>query len=60
MGSLKQINIKYRTYYFYNDIIEIQTFDSNMLKLDKNSYKNLDIYNIVTVKKVVLVMILTV
>ena len=60
MRSLKQINIKYRTYYFYNDIIEIQTFDSNMLKLDKNSYKNLDIYNIVTVKKVVLVMILTV
>ena len=60
MRSLKQVNIKYRTYYFYNDIIEIQTFDSNMLKLDKNSYKNLDIYNIVTVKKVVLVMILTV
>ena len=60
MRSLKQINIKYRTYYFYNDIIEIQTFDSNMLKLDKNSYENLDIYNIVTVKKVVLVMILTV
>ena len=60
MRSLKQINIKYRTYYFYNDIIEIQTFDSNMLKLDKNSYENLDIYNIVTVKKVVLIMILTV
>ena len=60
MRSLKQVNIKYRTYYFYNDIIEIQTFDSNMLKLDKNSYKNLDIYNIVTVKRVVLVMILTV
>ena len=53
MGSLKQINIKNRTYYFYNDIIDIGTFDSNMLKLDKKSYKNLDIYNIgyVTVKK---------
>ena len=45
--------IKNRTYYFYNDIIDIETFDSNMLKLEKKSYKNYDIYNIgyVTVKK---------
>ena len=52
MKSIKQINIKNRTYYFYNDIIDIKTFDSNMLKLDKKSYKNLDIYSIgyVTVK----------
>ena len=27
-------------------IIDIKTFDSNMLKLDKKTYKNLDIYNI--------------
>ena len=54
MGTIKQINIKNRTYYFYNDIIDIETFDSNMLKLDKKSYKNLDIYNIgyVTIKKI--------
>ena len=54
MGSIKQINIKNRTYYFYNDIIDIETFDSNNLKLDKKSYKNLDIYNIgyVTIKKI--------
>ena len=45
MGTIKQINIKNRTYYFYNDIIDIETFDSNMLKLNKKSYKNLDIYN---------------
>ena len=53
MGSIKQINIKNRTYYFYNDIIDIETFDSNNLKLDKKSYKDLDIYNIghVTIKK---------
>ena len=62
MGSLKEINIKNRTDYFYNGIINIETFDSNMLKLDKKTYKNLDIYNIgyVTVKKMVLVMILIV
>ena len=54
MESTKQINIKNQTYYFYNDIIDIETFDSNMLKLDKKSYKNLDIYNIgyVTIKKI--------
>ena len=54
MRSTKQISIKYQTYYFYNDIIDITTFDSNNLKLDKKSYKNLDIYNIgcVTVKKI--------
>ena len=46
MGSIKQINIKSRTYYFYNDIIDTETFDSNMLKLDKKSYKDLDVCNI--------------
>ena len=32
MGSIKEINIKNRTYYFHNDIIDIKTFDSNNLK----------------------------
>ena len=54
MGSKKEINIKSRTYYFYNDIIDIKTFDSNNLKIDKKTYKNLDIFNIgyVTIKKI--------
>ena len=54
MGSIKEINIKNRTYYFYNDIIDIEIFDSNNLKLDKKLYKDLDIYNIgyVTNKKI--------
>ena len=54
MGSIKQINIKNRNYYFYNDIIDIKTFDSNNLRLDKKSYKDRDIYNIgyVTIKKI--------
>ena len=37
METIKQINIKNGTYYFYNDIIDIKTFDSNMLKLDKKN-----------------------
>ena len=54
MGSTKEINIKNLTYYSYNDIIDIETFDLNNLKLDKKSYKDLVIYNIgyVTIKKV--------
>ena len=54
MVSIKEINIKNRTYYFYNDIIDIEMFDSNNLKLDKKTHKNLDIYNIgyVTIKKI--------
>ena len=38
MGLVKQIDIKTRTYYFYNDIIGIKKFDSNLLKIDKKSY----------------------
>ena len=54
METTKQINIKNQTYYFYNDITDIKTFDLNMLKLDKKTFKNLDIYNIgyVTIKKI--------
>ena len=52
MWSIKEINIKERTYYLYNDIINLKTFDSRNLKLDKKTYKDLDIYNIryVTIK----------
>ena len=51
MGSIKEVNIKNPTHYFYNDIIDIETFDK---KLDKKSYKDHDIYNIgyVTIKKI--------
>ena len=30
MGEVKQIDIKNQTYYFYNDIIDIENFDSNL------------------------------
>ena len=47
------MNIKNRTYYFYNDLINIKDFDSKLLKLDKKSYMNIDIYYIgyITKKK---------
>ena len=46
MRAIKQIDIENRTYYFYNDIIELENFDSSLLKIDKKSYKDIDIYNI--------------
>ena len=54
MGTIKQIDIKNRTYYFYNDMIDIKTFDSDLLKIDKKSYKDIGIYNIgyITIKKI--------
>ena len=54
MGTTKQINIKNRTYYFCNDIIDLDNFDARLLKIDKKSYKDIDIYNIgyITKKKI--------
>ena len=54
MGEVKQINVKNQTYYFYNDIINLKDFDPNLLKIDKKSYKNIDIYYIgyITIKKI--------
>ena len=57
MGEVKQMNIKNRTYYFYNDIIDIKNFNARSLKLDKKSYKDIGIYNIgyITIKKIMIV-----
>ena len=54
MGKIRQINIKNRTYYFYNDQIDLKDFDAKLLKIDKKDYKDIDIYYIgyVTVKKI--------
>ena len=62
METTKQINIKNQTYYFYNDIIDIEAFDSNMLKLDKKRTKILifTISDLLKLKKLVMVTILIV
>ena len=46
MGNTKQINIKNRTRYFFNDMINIKDFDPSLIKIDKKSYKNIGIYHI--------------
>ena len=59
MGLVKQIDIKNRSYYFYNDMINIKKFDSNLLKIDEKSYKDIGIYNIgyITIKKLMIMKI---
>ena len=54
MGKIRQINIKNRTYYFYNDQINLKDFDAKLLKIDKKDYNEIDIYYIgyVTIKKI--------
>ena len=44
MGSIKEVNIKNRTYYF--DRRKIKDFNPDLLKIDKKPNKSIDIYYI--------------
>ena len=61
MGEVKQINIKNRTYYFYNNMINIENFEPNLLKIDRKSYKTLvfTTSDILQLKKLMIVKIFT-
>ena len=54
MGKVKELNIKNQTYYFFNDMIDIRNFQTNLLKIDKKLYKDFDIYYIgyITIKNI--------
>ena len=41
VGEVKYIDIKNRAYYFFDDMINIEVFDSNLLKIDKGRTKAL-------------------
>ena len=48
---LKQLNIKNRTYYFYNDLINLEKVNPSLLKLGKKSVIDINIYYIGYVTK---------
>ena len=48
--NVRDIDIENRTYYFFNDIINIKNFDSDNIKLDEKPYRNIFIYYIGYVK----------
>ena len=50
--TIRQLNIKNRINYFYNDLINVINFEASNLKLDKKkTWKDLDIYYIGYVDK---------
>ena len=54
MRNINEINNENRTYYFFNNMINIQYFDSNLLKTDKKLYKNIHTYynGYITIKNI--------
>ena len=49
--AIRQLNIKGKTYYFYNDLINIKNFNINNLKLDKKGVLGNDVYYICYITK---------
>ena len=63
MGKINQTKIKNWTYYFYNNRIDLKSFDAKLLKIDEKDYKEMDICYIGYVavkKKKIIVIIVTV
>ena len=44
-NELKEIDIKNRTCYYFDDIIEIEDFDLDNILIDEKSYQNILVYN---------------
>ena len=49
--TTKQLNINNRTYYFYNDLINLKGFDPSLLNLDRWTLMDISIYYIRHVTK---------
>ena len=49
--TTRQLNIKNKSYYIYNDLVNILNFEASNLKVDKKSWKDVDIYYIGYVDK---------
>ena len=44
MGEIKQMNIKNRNYYFYNDVINLDGFGESKINVDRKNFNDIDIY----------------
>ena len=53
-ADVKSVNIRNHTYYFFNDMINLSDFDSSLVKIDKKSYKDINVYFIgyITINKI--------
>ena len=48
MRRTRQINIKNRSHYFYNDQINLKDFDASLLKVDKKKKKKIQRLTFIT------------
>ena len=46
MEQVKEINIKNKSYYFCDDVVDVKYFRSNLLKIDKKLHEDIDMYYI--------------
>ena len=46
MGEIKPVNIKNQSYYFYNDIINLDEFDGSKTKVDRKNFNDIDNYDL--------------
>ena len=46
LNKVKDMNMKHRTYYFFNDIINMENFGFSNIKTDEKLYENILIYYI--------------
>ena len=53
-ADVKSINIKIRTYYFFNDMIDLNDFNSSLLKIDKKSHRDIFYIGYITIKKMMI------
>ena len=44
--NLKEIDIKNRTCYYFDDVVKIKDFDLDKLLIDEKSYEKMLVYNI--------------
>ena len=51
MGTTKERNIKNRTCYFYNDIINLDEFDVSKIKVDKKDFNDIFIILAMSIKR---------
>ena len=51
MDVIKQINIKNQPYYFSNNIIDLENFKSNLLKIDKKNHMKTLLFTTLDISK---------
>ena len=62
MEKVKELNIKNRTYFYFDNMTDVRNFHSDLLKIDKKSHRGFNIYYIGynTIKKLVIAVVIVI